>query len=128
MKNHHLNSIKSSFNLFFNILKGNFLRVRTANGAFSETYFFTQSIKVTEPGDYILSFYNFFNCNSATCNTANDTMAVRIREGTTGFYKEVYLGGTKYGRLRDDRWIKEEVQVKLNASNYYVNFLFNNFK
>ena len=52
----------------------------------------------------------------------NDTIAFRIREGTTGVYKEVYLGGTNYGRLRDDRWVKEEVLLKFNVSNYYVNF------
>ena len=96
--------------------------MRTASGSFNEIYSFTQPIRVNDPGDYKLSFYNMFNCIYSTCNTANDTMSFRIKEGISGVYKEVYLSGTNYGRLKDDRWVKQEVNLKLNKTDYYVIF------
>jgi len=96
--------------------------VRTSSGVFSHTYSFTRPIQVTEPGDYKLSFYNFFNCVNAVCNNVNDTMSIKLREGTTGVFKEVYLGGTNYGRLKDDRWVKEVVALQLTNADYYVSF------
>ena len=79
---------------------------------------------MTEAGDYKLSFYNLFNCLTvANCSVVNDTMSLKLKQGISGDYKEVYIGGTNYGRLNDDKWVRESISLQLEADNYYVSDL-----
>jgi len=59
----------------------------------------------------------------ANCSVVNDTMSIKLKQGLTGDYKEVYLGGTNYGRLYDDKWVREEVELQLEAADYFVSGL-----
>ena len=61
---------------------------------------------ITKPNtNYTLSMYTLVNCPNLGCNLANDRISVQIKEGTNGFYREVYVVKE---RSRDDRWIRDQ--------------------
>lgn len=97
------------------------MKVRTSSGNFSQSFLFTKPIHVSESGVYSFSFYNIFNClTTANCSAVNDTISIKLRKGIAGLYNEIYLDGTSYGRLNDDKWIRKEVLLQMLPDDYYV--------
>ena len=99
------------------------LRLSTNSGAYVYSLSFSNAIQVLEPGDFILSFYSLFNCQTAGCDAVGDKLAIKIKTDFYGDYDEVYSTGSDNGRFNDSRWIKEETLIKISVSEIFVSFL-----
>lgn len=66
---------------------------------------------------YSTVFYSLFSCPKAGCDSAQDSISVRFKEGVDGVYREVYK---IVGKGRDDRWSKNSFTYTATSSRLYV--------
>ena len=69
----------------------------------------------------MLSFYTFINCATANCNTAGDTISIKIKNGQNGDFVEVFKTGTDDGRAQEVKWRRDDIPVQLTSSEVFVN-------
>ena len=121
-----LYSIKTHF-----IFKGNFLRVKSnANGAvFTSTFTINNEIILPIAGRCKFSFQTFIHCANSACDPANDRITVKIQEDGDSTFKDIFTTGFDTGRIRDDKWIKDEIDFTTTTNRIKVfNSVMNNFK
>ena len=104
------------------------IKVRTNGAAYKYEFEFQKAIKVSQQGDYILSFYSLFNCQKAGCETVGDKIIIKMKTTYFGTYTELYSIGSDNGRYNDSRWIKDEVVVKISSAEIYVRGFYEFFK
>ena len=62
-----------------------------------------------EAGLCKLSLQTFIYCANVACDPANDIITVKILEDGENIYKDVFRTGFESGRIKDDKWIKDEI-------------------
>ena len=65
---------------------------------------------------YFASVYTLINCPLVGCEAGKDSISVKVRDGASGSFREVYL----VNRIRDTKWIREEFNFIANADRTYV--------
>ena len=90
--------------------KGYFVRVRafTNGAAFTGILNFTNPIDLKSTGYFILTIYTFFYCPKTNCD-ASDKFFIKIKEIGSNDYRSIFETGTFEGRIRDNRWIRENI-------------------
>ena len=97
-------------NAIINYCKGSFLRfLSAAAGTAFSTSFYIYSIKLPVESLYKLALYTFIHCASTVCNNANDYIAISISDTPGSSYKEIYRIDYSKGRIRDEKWILDEM-------------------
>lgn len=99
------------------------MRIRTTSAVFFYSFSITNPITVPEPGTYKLTFYTIFNCPRAGCENVGDTLSVKIKNGASGTFDEVYKSGSDDGRNLDVKWKKEEVILQLTENQIFVSHI-----
>ena len=61
--------------------------------------------------------YTIFNCAVDGCESAQDTISVKIKDGDSGSYNEVY---SVTGRTKDTQWNRVEFTFTLTNTVAYV--------
>jgi hypothetical protein len=88
---------------------------------YNASFTFTKPIIVNDlQQQYALSFYSFFNCPNAQCSTLGDTLKVKIGNALDGEFEEVYKTGADFGRVTDNKWLKETIRLNFNHSEIFV--------
>ena len=82
-----------------------------ANGnLFATNLTLTNPIVLPSPGRYKLTVNTLVHCPYALCDNADDLIQIKMKEdGATDFEKLLLKTGIETGRLRDRKWILEEV-------------------
>ena len=92
------------------------VRSHTQGEAFNLTLDFERAFITTPGRRYFASVYTLVNCPKAECEAGKDSISVKVRDGATGSFGEVYL----INRIRDTKWVREEFSFKANADRTYV--------
>jgi hypothetical protein len=87
------------------------LRVKsaTSGAAFTSTFTISNDINLLVAGRFKLSFYTFIHCANLACNTTSDRITVKLQEDGENNYKDIFTTGFENGRIRDDKWVNDEI-------------------
>jgi hypothetical protein len=100
------------------------IRSHTKGEAFSLKIEFDRAF-ITVPGrTYYGSMYTLINCPLVGCESAEDSISVKVKDGDNGMYREIY----KVIRSHDVQWVKEFFSFTATENKTYVRKYFNNFK
>ncbi len=70
----------------------------------------TNPILLPSPGRYKLIVHTFYHCPNNLCNNTDDLIEIKMKEDdATDYDKSLLKTGIETGRLRDRKWIREEV-------------------
>jgi hypothetical protein len=72
---------------------------------------------ITLPGrTYNGSMYTLINCPLVGCESAEDSISVKVKDGDNGFYRAIY----KVIRSHDVQWVKEFFSFAATEKKTYV--------
>ena len=110
--------MKIYFKIYF---LGEFARVRshTQGEAFNLTLDFDTPFRTTPGFTYVVSMYTLINCPKVGCEAGQDTLSVKIEDGDSGIYRQIYL----INRIRDQKWNREVFNFVAAQNKTYVSTL-----
>lgn len=110
-----------SFKIFFQLIKGHFLRA-ISTGKFN-SILHLNSISELEEGEYKLALYSFIYSEEKRYEEDNDSILIKFNEKNTS------ITSFKIQRTNDIQWILDEFYFTLNSSekvdNVYLVMIFN---
>lgn len=93
------------------------VRSHSQGEAFNLTLDFERSFITTPDSRYFAKLYTLINCPLVGCEAGKDSILVKVRDGETGSYREIYKINN---RVHDIQWIKEEFSFTAVKNRTYV--------
>ena len=82
----------------------------------------TNPIDLGKPGIYRMTLWTFLHCANVLCDTANDTIQIRIKEDGAPDYDKIIFQLSTEGNRKDREWILRETIFEASTRIIFVFF------